>query len=119
MTDELRSVVGAVFITRVPDPRVDNDEFWDRVRQGLLALVPFRHVELAGASQEEVERAREEAVEVIAHKADVFLFPKKGQRPTGVLSALATAMALCARAEGGITHLGVHACVAPHEGCPK
>ncbi|MFC9505341.1 hypothetical protein [Streptomyces sp. NPDC057002] len=119
MTDELKRAAVRVYVTCVPDLVVDNDDFWDNVRLGLLGLVPFWSADLAGASEARLKRLAEESEDVIAHKADVFQFQKEGQEATGVLSALAAAIALGARMPGGITHLGVHACLEPHEGCPQ
>lgn len=119
MADELKKAAVRVYVTCVPHPVVDDDDFWDNVRMGLLGLVPFRCAELADASEEQLKEFAKEAADLIAHKADAFEHQKKGQKPTGVLAALATAIALGARQEGGITHLGVHACLEPHEGCPR
>lgn len=119
VTDELKKAAVRVYVTCVPDPVVDNDIFWDNVRMGLLGLVPFWSADLAGASEERLKKVAEESADVIAHEADAFEHQEKGQKPTGVLSALAAAIALGARQEGGITHLGVHACLEPHEGCPQ
>ncbi|MEW1922329.1 hypothetical protein [Streptomyces sp. NPDC088360] len=103
----------------MPDPVVDDDYFWDNVRLGLLGLVPFWSADLADASEARLAELAEKSQDVIAHKADVFQHQKEGQKPTGVLSALAAAIALGARQPGGITHLGVHACLELHEGCPR
>lgn len=120
MAKELTKAAAArVYVTCVPDPVVDNDDFWDNVRWGLLGLVPFWSADLAGESEERLRQVAEESEDLIAHKADVFEHQKEGQKPTGVLSALAAAIALGARQPGGITHLGVHACLEPHEGCPR
>ncbi|MFD9815072.1 hypothetical protein [Streptomyces sp. NPDC059080] len=119
MSDELKKAAVRVYVTCVPDPVVDDDYFWDNVRWGLLGLVPFWSADLAGDSEEQLRQAAEDAEDVIAHKADVFQYQKNRQKATGVLSALAAAIALGARQEGGITHLGIHACLEPHEGCPQ
>lgn len=119
VTDELKKTAVRVYVTCVPDPVVDDDHFWDNVRLGLLGLVPLWSAELAGASEKRLAQVAKESSDLIAHKTDVFEHQKEGQKPTGVLSKLAAAIALGARQEGGITHLGVHACLVPHEGCPR
>ncbi|MFF8283398.1 hypothetical protein ACF06W_11820 [Streptomyces albus] len=115
--DELKKAAVRVYVTCVPDPMVDNDDFWDNVRLALLGLVPLSCAELAGASEGRLRQVADESADLIAHKADVFQYQKAGQKSTGVLSALAAAIALGARQDGGITHLGIHACLEPHEGC--
>lgn len=105
-------------VVRVPHPAVEADHFRNSVAEALTALVPLRVWELRDASEAEIAKLSEEATVTIAGKADVFQYKTKGDKPSGVLPALVTAFAVLARVEGGITALGVHACVETHEGCP-
>ncbi|WNI17559.1 hypothetical protein [Actinacidiphila sp. ITFR-21] len=107
------------FVTCVPNERMETDEFWERVGHALVGLVPLRIWELRDASELEIGVLAKECSALIASGADAFMFQKQQQKPTGVLAALATAFAVLARVEGGITHLGVHACLEPHAGCPR
>ncbi|WP_050514498.1 hypothetical protein [Streptomyces rimosus] len=108
------------YTTSVYDEDVERDYFWENVALGLLGLIPLFITEQQGKSDAELAPMAERAAYVIAYKADAFQYPTKGKtRATGVLSALAAGMAVLARTPGGVTALGVHACTAEHEGCPK
>ena len=98
---------------------MERDAFWENVGHALVGLVRLRIAELAGSSEEEVTHLACDSANLTALKADAFQFQQRAQKPTAVLSALATALALGARQEGGITHRGVHACLEQHPGCPR
>jgi hypothetical protein len=56
------------------------------------------------------------AAEIITASADQMMFASH-KRP-GVLVRIAKGMAALAYPPGGVTALGIHACVFPHPGCP-
>ncbi|MET8342398.1 hypothetical protein [Streptomyces microflavus] len=107
------------YTTGVQDEDAERDWFWENVALGLLGLMPLFIAEQRQKSDAELAALAERAEYTIAHKADAFQFQKPGDKPTGVLSALAAGMAALARQPGGVTALGVHACTRTHEGCPK
>ncbi|WP_424862988.1 hypothetical protein [Streptomyces sp. MMS24-I29] len=107
------------FVTCVPNPQFDDNEFWDNVRHALVGLVPLRIWELRTAGDAALIELSRNAAAVTGSRGDQFQFPQR-RRSSGVLAELATGFAAAARlADGGITALGVHACFYPHEGCPK
>lgn len=120
MAEEKRKPHGRFgYVTCVPGEGLDRDEFWDQVRYSLLGLVGLRIQELEGASDAELVELGKGAASVIGSRGDEFQFPK-GKEVSGVLNELVSGFAAAARlADGGITGLGVHACLYPHEGCPK
>ncbi|MGW4894592.1 hypothetical protein ACWEQL_20300 [Kitasatospora sp. NPDC004240] len=98
-----------------PDAAGDRG-FHARLTSFLLFMVPMFIAELRDASEEQIDRAREDALEQIASHGDDLQFGGTHQRSSR--TALAKGFAVLARAEGGVTALGVHACLHPHEGCP-
>ncbi|MCX5216212.1 hypothetical protein OG689_44560 [Kitasatospora sp. NBC_00240] len=96
--------------------RDDDTSFRERLADFLIFLVPLCIAELSTASDQEIDHVRTHALEQIASHGDDLQFGGKHQRSSR--TALAKALAVLARAEGGVTALGVHACLAPHEGCP-
>jgi len=92
------------------------ERFKDGLAMFLEFLVPLRMSELTHLSEEEIAPLRIAALEQIASHGDVLQYGGKGQREAR--TALVTALAILASAEGGIDALGVHACAAPHAGCP-
>lgn len=103
-------------VVEIPLPFPDPDGRHALFRVFLQGLVPLRIWELWDASEAEVKKLREEAVELISSHGDDIQFDGKYQTEGRV--ALVTALAVLARAEGGASILGVHACIEPHEGCP-
>lgn len=67
-------------------------------------------------SDEEIRSEASAASDVIGSHGDDLQYEGRMRGPA--LSALAKAFALLAHAEGGITALGVHACLAAHDRCP-
>ncbi|MCX4481827.1 hypothetical protein OOK44_36230 [Streptomyces cellulosae] len=111
-------------VVRVPTPdRRPHPEhapwtgaFPERLADFLTGLIPLFIAELAAATDEQLQQARDAALEQIANHGDDLQFGGEHRRSSR--TALAKAFALLARAEGGVTALGVHACTAVHEGCP-
>ncbi|MEU0213678.1 hypothetical protein ABZ281_00670 [Streptomyces sp. NPDC006265] len=125
MTEEQRKPHGLIGYTKcLPDPRWDNNEFVQAMGHALLGLVQMKFSELSSAGQAELEALAKTAEKTITEKADVFQFQadqrKKGWKPSGVLSALATAYAVLAlnTPDTGVTAFAFHACFWEHEGCP-
>ncbi|MFB7906387.1 hypothetical protein ACFC1T_08170 [Kitasatospora sp. NPDC056076] len=83
----------------------------------LLGFLPLCISDLRGRPESEVEALRLVALEQIASHGDVALFGGKGRAKARV--GIAQGLAVLAFAEGGVTALGIHACVEPHEGCPE
>ncbi|MEU9255758.1 hypothetical protein AB0D66_28405 [Streptomyces sp. NPDC048270] len=94
-----------------------DDGFRERLADWLLFMVPLFIAEQRNASPEEIDRARAYALEQIASHGDDLQFGGKHQGSSR--TALAKGFAILARAEGGVTALGVHACTAPHPHCPQ
>ncbi|MCM2430909.1 hypothetical protein [Streptomyces sp. RKAG337] len=93
-----------------------DDQFHERLADWLLFMVPMFIAEQRNASDQEMERARTDALEQIASHGDDLQFGGKHQGSSR--TALAKGFAILARAEGGVTALGVHACTVPHAYCP-
>ncbi|MFE9428985.1 hypothetical protein ACFYNO_39250 [Kitasatospora sp. NPDC006697] len=93
-----------------------DDGFRERLADWLLFMVPMFISEQRNATAEEIDRARSDALEQIASHGDDLQFG--GRHQGSSRTALAKAFAVLARAEGGVTALGVHACTAPHPFCP-
>ncbi|MEU0341969.1 hypothetical protein ABZ092_24165 [Streptomyces bobili] len=70
----------------------------------LAGLIPLFIAELASATDEQINQARDAALEQIANHGDDLQFGGKHRRSSR--TALARAFALLARAEGGVTALG-------------
>lgn len=96
---------------------VRDDGFQERLADWLLLMVPLFIAEQRNASAEAIDRARTDALEQIASHGDDLQFGGKCQGSSR--TALAKGFAILARAEGGVTALGVHACTAPHSYCPQ
>ncbi|MEV1178594.1 hypothetical protein [Nonomuraea sp. NPDC049784] len=84
----------------------------------LLALVPQAIHEMRPLSFAERQAIATECSQTIAERSDRLMFPTPGGKPSGVLAALARGFAAAAYQPGGITTLGIHACVFAHPGCP-
>lgn len=82
----------------------------------LLMMVPLCIAEMQAWSDERLEAARHASVQLITSHGDDLQFG--GRHRGAALAATARGLALGARAPGGITALGIHACTRPHEGCP-
>jgi hypothetical protein len=117
MTADTHGPFGCVVLDpESPTSGVDSEGFRERLADWLLFMVPMFIAEQRNASVEEIERARAEALEQVASHGDDLQFGGKHQSSSR--TALAKGFAVLARAEGGITALGVHACTAPHPRCP-
>lgn len=83
-------------------------------------LVPLYIAELQGSTFEERKSMAPSIVDLVAHKADEMMYaPRKAlKRKSSVLSAIAKGIAIMAYQPGGVTLLGIHACVYSHLGCP-
>ncbi|MCL3998920.1 hypothetical protein [Streptomyces lavenduligriseus] len=82
----------------------------------LLFMVPLCIAELREVSEPDVERLAARAVDLIASHGDDAQYGGHHQR--SARTAIAQGLAVLARADGGVTALGIHACVRPHLGCP-
>lgn len=82
----------------------------------LLFMVPLFISQMQDITEAKAARMREEAADLIASHGDDAQYG--GQHQAGARTAIAKALALLARADGGVTALGVHACLQPHAGCP-
>ncbi|NUU20935.1 MAG: hypothetical protein HOV68_05375 [Streptomycetaceae bacterium] len=82
----------------------------------LLTFAPLAIAEQRGRTNEELEPLRERWEELVTYRGDELQYggPHRGASR----SALAQGIALLARAEGGVTALGIHACITAHAGCP-
>ncbi|WP_405533805.1 hypothetical protein OG592_43710 (plasmid) [Streptomyces avidinii] len=82
----------------------------------LLFMVPLCIAELRDLAEPEVERIAAQSADLIASHGDDAQFGGHHQR--SARTAIARGLAVLARSEGGVTALGIHACVRPHIGCP-
>jgi len=101
---------------QVPRRGQPNEEFSILLADWLTFMVPLFVAELRHTTDEEIQRARADALEQIASHGDDLQYG--GRHQGSSRTALAKALAILARAEGGVTVLGVHACLAPHVDCP-
>lgn len=101
-------------VVEIPLPFPDPDGRHALFRDFLHAFVPLRIWELWDADEAEVKKLREKAEQQITSHGDDIQYDGSEGRPTD----LVTALAVLARAEGGVSSLGLHACIEPHEGCP-
>ena len=101
---------------RVPRSAQPDEQFSALLADWLLFMVPMFIAELRHATDGEIEQASADALEQIASHGDDLQYG--GRHQGSSRTALAKALAILARAEGGVTVLGVHACIAPHTGCP-
>jgi hypothetical protein len=92
------------------------EQFSALLADWLCFMVPMFIAELRNASDEQIEHERAKALEQIANHGDDLQFGGKHQGSSR--TALAKGLAILARAEEGVTALGIHACTAPHIGCP-
>lgn len=120
MADEERKPHGEFgYVTCVPSERLDGDEFWDHVRTGLVGLVPLRIQELEKARTRDLRWLGWGGARIVASLTGELQFPRDKRR-SEVLFELISGFAAGARlVDEGVTWLGVHACLYPHEGCPK
>ncbi|OIV36966.1 hypothetical protein BIV57_13310 [Mangrovactinospora gilvigrisea] len=86
------------------------------LREILLATVPLAIRQQPDLGRAEMMRTAQKFARQIGSHGDDLQFG--GRHRGATLSALISGFALLSRAEGGVTALGVHACRAPHEGCP-
>jgi hypothetical protein len=93
-----------------------DDGFGQRLSDSLLLMVPTCILDQRNATAAQLEAIRTETRDLIAHRGDVLQYGGKGQGAARV--ALPRALALLARTEGGVTTLGIHACLTPPPGCP-
>jgi hypothetical protein len=82
----------------------------------LLAMVPLFIAETKDLTEGQLARMRHEAEDLITEHGDDALYG--GEHRAGARTAIAKSLALLARADGGVTALGIHACLQPHAGCP-
>lgn len=116
-TPDSHGPFGRVVATGDPAAHDRHDgEFNDGLASFLTGFVPIVIAEMRTWSPEHLERTRIETADMIAAHGDDLQYG--GKHATEARIALAKALAIGARAEGGITALGVHACLRPHEGCP-
>ncbi|MEU6562527.1 hypothetical protein [Nocardia nova] len=92
------------------------ERFNDNLANVLIALVPLCIAETRSWPDHKIRREANTAADVIGSHGDDLQFGGRQRGPA--LHALAMAFALLARAEGGITTFGVHACLAAHDRCP-
>ncbi|MEU5137053.1 hypothetical protein [Streptomyces californicus] len=79
-------------------------------------MVPLYIAELRDLSEPEIERVSARAADLIAGHGDDAQYGGRHQR--SARTAIAHGLAALARADGGVTALGIHACTRPHVGCP-
>ncbi|MEU2770762.1 MULTISPECIES: hypothetical protein [Streptomyces] len=82
----------------------------------LLFMVPLCIAELRDLSEPDIERLSTRAADMIASHGDDAQYGGHHQR--SARTAIAQGLAVLARADGGVTALGIHACMRPHVGCP-
>jgi hypothetical protein len=82
----------------------------------LLFMVPLYIAEMRDLSEPEFEHVSARAADLIASHGDDAQYGGHHQR--SARTAIAQGLAVLARADGGVTALGIHACVRPHIGCP-
>ncbi|MBF6333500.1 hypothetical protein [Nocardia transvalensis] len=111
--------VAAVSRDATSTPTRDSRAEWfaNNLVQFLLFMVPLCIQEMHDWPADRIDRARRDAVHEIACHGDDLQFGGGHQRSSR--TALARALAILARAEGGGTTLGVHACLRPHIDCPR
>lgn len=82
----------------------------------LQLAVPLQIDALKSLTDDQRQRAAEEAAEIIATHGDDLQFG--GRHCAEAFNALARGLALGAAAPGGITFAGLHWCTTPHPECP-
>ncbi|MFF4534018.1 hypothetical protein ACFY1P_32715 [Streptomyces sp. NPDC001407] len=96
-----------------PDSTTSVPHIWT---DWLLFMVPLCIAEMRDLTEAEFDRVRAESSGLIASHGDDAQFG--GRHQAGARTAIAKGLAVLARADGGVTALGIHACVRPHAGCP-
>ncbi|MFD4904965.1 hypothetical protein [Kitasatospora purpeofusca] len=96
-----------------PDSKTSAPYIW---QEFLLGFLPLCIADLRAKSPAEFETIRKRSLEQIASHGDVAQFGGKGSKEARV--GIAQGLAVLAFAEGGVTALGIHACIKAHEGCP-
>ncbi|MGW4720904.1 hypothetical protein [Nocardia sp. NPDC004260] len=105
-----------VEVDRTPRPDPKDEAFAANLTTTLLALVPPWIATVRTWTTEQRQHAAPEAAQTIASHSDTLQFD--GNKTGQALNALAKGLAILAHTEGGITALGVHACLQPHDSCP-
>ncbi|MEU6352160.1 hypothetical protein ABZ896_22970 [Streptomyces sp. NPDC047072] len=82
----------------------------------LLLMVPLFIADLRDVPDDLAYQMGANAGDVIASHADDA--QHGGENRARARNAIAKSLALLARADGGVTALGIHACLKPHAGCP-
>jgi hypothetical protein len=104
---------------RVPIEGADPDGFRDRLAEAIMALLPYAFAEQVQLSDTEINAKAQFYAGVLASRGDVLQYADGLKiKRRGELDILAEAFACLARTEGGLSYLGVHACIAPHDDCP-
>ncbi|MFJ9771842.1 hypothetical protein ACIRVF_11410 [Kitasatospora sp. NPDC101157] len=96
-----------------PGSKTTAPQMW---QEFLLGFLPLCIADLRAKAPSELEAVRQRALEQIASHGDVAQFGGKGKAEARV--GIAQGLAILAFTEGGVTALGIHACVKAHEGCP-
>ncbi|WP_067469646.1 hypothetical protein [Nocardia amamiensis] len=105
-----------VEVARTPRSDPKDEAFAANLTTTLLALVPTWIATVRDWTTEQRQQATTEAAHTIASHGDALQFG--GKKGGHALDALARGLALLAHAEGGVTALGIHACIEPHDSCP-
>lgn len=111
-----KQLFGYVALVEYPTNDAREQVFARRLADVLTALVPMWIAQMHTWSDAAIKRASTDAVQLIIAHGDDLQFG--GKRRGATLTALAKAFAILARADGGVTALGVHACLTPHAQCP-
>ena len=105
-----------VEVARTPRSDPKNEAFAANLTTTLLAVVPMWIATTRDWTAEQRQHAAPEAAQTIASHGDALQFG--GKKGGQALNALAKGLALLAHAEGGVTALGIHACIQSHDSCP-
>ncbi|WP_433259245.1 hypothetical protein ACQPYK_49610 (plasmid) [Streptosporangium sp. CA-135522] len=89
-----------------------------QLRLALLGLLPLLIAEFKNTTFEERRDPAAADAQTIASRADQLMFPDPKAKLSGVLTSIARGLAIGAYQPGGITVLGIHACVYAHPHCP-
>ncbi|MGW1616033.1 hypothetical protein ACWCQZ_42610 [Streptomyces sp. NPDC002285] len=110
-----------ITVVSVPAPaRLTEKEqiFHSGLTEHLLFALPVAMLEVRRMPAHALEPLRAKAAAAIGGRGDVLQFPsKKHTAEAGLQLDLGLAY-LALMTPGGITKFGVHACAAPHDGCP-
>lgn len=99
---------------------MDGKEQRQTIQDALAALTPLHIAELSRLDDQERQAQAQEDARQIAERADT-LFRSGKWRPKpggGALNSIARGIANLAYQAGGVTAVGIHACVQAHEDCP-